>query len=475
MNINAHDFFKLIDLKAEKGRKTYENGEHTDYVLYKLHFQSLRNEFLNEKSVEVLKSAALLRSLKLLVEEENTAPIISYYPRFSAFVLKESSFTESFPTETEDGEHLLDDGERLKLWMKTQVEKGNISVEKDMSIKNKVVSSLLSRSLTVYENPLFSTVKSKSAGHEKPNLLCVDDSMGFLSNAKNASAFILLNSLFFAMETTDMENIHTSFGQPYGLTINEGKTITPPLFRRGAFFVDVNGNCRVDIVSAEKENFFIDEIPFISFENCEIWRRPRHRYTSLTHGDIDVVIVNGKIISWKEGGNTEIPDAGFILRMEKSHFRKLRNFHLSFKNNANMRFAVQGGPILVKEGKIQEGFGDEEFGGETNYPPTVFPFDWDKTPAARIAIGNAGNEILILAVEGCNKTPYLAGVDSRGFTLQEMAVKMKEMGTENALNLDGGGSMQIRLFGGKPLKYADRRGIPFHEFERPVPAMISVK
>ena len=74
-----------------------------------------------------------------------------------------------------------------------------------------------------------------------------------------------------------------------------------------------------------------------------------------------------------------------------------------------------------------------------------------------------------MIVEGANSSEYVPGLDSRGFTLEELAQVMMDLGVETALNLDGGGSSQVYIRGGKVLKWADRHGREGVEYERPIP------
>ncbi len=436
-------------------------------MIYKVQHPNMKNLFLDHEAGDVLGVSAQIRSLKLMVEG-NFSPVLAYYP----YDVKKISSFESLPKVTEDGEHLVGMPERLVEWMKSESKKGSISLKNGRLVtKNPILDELSSsHSLILYKNP-FSTV-SKEEYVKPSNLFPVHPCMGFIS--EQATRLFFFNSLFFTMEISDMENSHTYFGQPYGLTINNGNVITPPLFKRGAFFVYKDGSMSVETIATEDMKFFIGETLLTPFKNCEIWRRPNAVRTSPSSGDMDMVVINNRVISWKENGNVKIPDAGFAVRVDRKTFENFKNLEISYPHFNDISFVVQGGPILMKDGIANAGFGIEEFGGKVSFPPTVFPFNWDETPAARIAIGNDDENIWVVAVEGCNRYPYEAGFDSRGFTLKELADEFVRLGARNALNLDGGGSVQARFLGSKALKYADRRGIPYHEFERPVPAAVFI-
>ena len=470
MKIIDFDTFERFGIKMEKKRKIYNSTEFTDYVVYKIKGKKLRNFFVGRYDTAALRIAAQIRALKLM-ERGNFSPVISYHPER----VKEFVASELLPVETQDGEHIIGLTERFEKWILSESENGHVLLKNGkLSFVNTFVDDqVLSRFFTIYKLPWTPFELPKESVVKPPNLLPVHSKLGFLS--KRREDLFSFNSLFFTMEITDMKSTYTCFGQPYGLTINDGKIMTPPLFKRGTFFMDCEGNVQVRSFSVEDVEFFIGEVRLIPSKNCEIWRRPRASRTSMSLGDVDIVVINDHVVSFKENGETEIPDAGFVVRIDKKTFEKIENWNISYPKYKKITFALQGGPLILKEGLLYDDFMDEEFGGDIPYPPTVFPFDWDKTPAARLAIGNEKDNVVILAAEGCNNYTYEPGFDSRGFTLEEMGNIMKKEGVENAVNLDGGGSMQIRLLGAKALKYADRRGISYHEFERPVPVGVFIK
>jgi len=423
----------------QKNRKIYDSGEFTNYAVYKYHPKAVKNLFLNGCNAKTLNTVAQMRSLKLMISG-NTLPVVAYclnaVPK--AVVSELSSITA-------DGEHLLSRESRFEEWIVSEAKLGNILLKGGkLCSKNPVWQWLLSsKSVVVQKNP-FSFSKKVETTVMPENLLPVCKKLGKLSES-SMNSMISFNSMFFTMEITDMKNRHTYFGQPYGLSVNNEKVITPALFKRGAFFIYRDGSSEAKTVSVEDMNFKVGGMRLVVSDNCEIWRRPKAIRTNRSTGIVDMIVVNDQVVSWRENGDAEIPDAGFVIRVDKKTFSKMKSFDISYDDLDNVSFAVQGGPILVKEGIPMYGFCDEEFGGKIDYPPTVFPFDWDKTPAARIAIGYDKEKIIVVAVEGCNRYPYQPDFDSRGFTLKELTQVMIENGAQNAINLDGGGSTQIRF------------------------------
>ena len=450
------------NVQFKKYKKSYLSGEVTRYVIYKFRGYYLKNVFLDACNMDVLNSAAWLRSLKLSISG-NAFPILAYCV---GNIPSESINT--LPKITQDGSHLVAPSSIVKNWLLLQASK-ETTISRLFS--DKIFMELLrkSGSIVTYRHLAPYSVNERVSSD---NLLPVHPSLGMLSSQAKTSD-LAFNSLFFTMESSDMQNFHTLFGQPYGLTINNGYVTTPALFNRGTLLMYKSGKVVVQTLALEDMDLKVDNIN-LTRDNSVMYRRPQKLRTDKSKGDIDLVVINDQIMSWKEDGDTEIPDAGFVIRVDKKTFSKIKRYKIAYAGLPDVRFAVQGGPILVKKGTPMEGFQSEEFGGEIEYPPTVFPLDWDATPAARTAIGYDGENFVLVGVEGCNSYPYEPGFDSRGFTLEELTEVMLDNGVTDAINLDGGGSTQVRYLGGKALQYADRMGIKCHEFERPIAAMITV-
>lgn len=93
--------------------------------------------------------------------------------------------------------------------------------------------------------------------------------------------------------------------------------------------------------------------------------------------------------------------------------------------------AIGGGPVLVRNGRIDVTAAQEGFG--TSHTDRRHP---------RTAIGRASDgEIWLIVVDGRQKM-------SAGSTLPELAQQMLGYGLVDAINLDGGGSSAMNLFGG---------------------------
>lgn len=98
----------------------------------------------------------------------------------------------------------------------------------------------------------------------------------------------------------------------------------------------------------------------------------------------------------------------------------------------HLRWAVGGGPWLVRDGQpymdaVSQGIKDDVSG--KRHPRTAAGLD-------------TTGRLLLVTVDGRRS-------DAAGMTLNELADYMKSIGAVNAMNLDGGGSTTMALFGGR--------------------------
>lgn len=119
-----------------------------------------------------------------------------------------------------------------------------------------------------------------------------------------------------------------------------------------------------------------------------------------------------------------------------------------------IKTAVGGGPVLVQNGHVKI-TNDEElkFTGKAIN---------DKHPRTCMGYTNDGY-LIIMVIQG--RFPGIA----EGATLEQEAKLLIELGCEEALNLDGGGSSCMLVNGKETIKPSDKTG------ERPVPAVFLIK
>lgn len=104
---------------------------------------------------------------------------------------------------------------------------------------------------------------------------------------------------------------------------------------------------------------------------------------------------------------------------------------------------VGGGPVLIRDGVIVNTYDNEMFKETTDVGATV------NNP--RTAIGStADGRIILFVCEGRNQTPA-----TPGFTLEETAKILFDLGCVEAINLDGGGSSCMLVNGKETIKPSD--------------------
>ena len=135
-------------------------------------------------------------------------------------------------------------------------------------------------------------------------------------------------------------------------------------------------------------------------------------------------------------------------------FRKKLHASKISSRKWKMNAAVGGGPVLIQGGEISIS-NNEEY----RFPGKAID---DRHP--RTAMGyTADNKLIILVVEGRN-----SGV-AEGASLKHLAMMMKEIGCEEALNLDGGGSSCMVVNGKNTIRPSDKDAQ-----QRPVPAVFII-
>ncbi|WP_243296582.1 phosphodiester glycosidase family protein [Bacillus litorisediminis] len=143
----------------------------------------------------------------------------------------------------------------------------------------------------------------------------------------------------------------------------------------------------------------------------------------------EVLVENGKVVKSSPSiTNSNIPENSFLLIGREAGAAALQPLKIGdevsveyapkVSNGELFTFAIGGNPTLVKDGEVQ-------------------PVD-DSVTAPRTAIGFSadGKEMYLVVVDGRQAS-------SRGMTLREMGELMKEFGSYQALNLDGGGSSTL--------------------------------
>ncbi|QDR82092.1 phosphodiester glycosidase family protein [Sporomusa termitida] len=307
-----------------------------------------------------------------------------------------------------------------------------------------------------------SWLRNQASGPLWAHILEVDPQAGFavqpvLSNgvikglepllpmAERAGAIAAVNGSYFGPDGTII-----------GLLKIDGEIASTPALPRTALGIMPDGRMLIDQVEYEGQV----ELPDDRTVTIHGVNRPRGENELVLYNGLyapatgsnnfgrEYVVVNGKVTAVNTG-NSPIPPAGFVLSAHGAAAGLLAG--LSIGDGVRLqqtlgpewdktRHALGAGPMLVKNNsvflttKIEE-FGSDVAGGR----------------APRTALGlKADGKILVVVVDGRQEL-------STGMTLLELALFMQELGAQEAMNLDGGGSSEMVLNGKIINRPSDRR------------------
>ncbi len=297
----------------------------------------------------------------------------------------------------------------------------------------------------------------------------------FLLSAAAPEARLKVNASFFILDAFDCATRYDTVGTPFGLAVENGRVLLPPLYEREALFVTRDGRVSVERPSLRELTlrFSGGEIPL--GKDAVYFTRPATRRTPPGRG-WDHVLVGRRVLDVRPAGGCEVPASGFVLRAG----RRLASAGdtLEYGGYEDLLFAVQAGNSLVRGGVVTERFLSPFYNiyrpWRTPYPPSLYPLDYEKARAARIALGaDAAGKPMLLWAEGAAKVGYRPGEGGCGVSLSEFAALCRRLGMVSGVNLDGGGSAQLLLDGQRALRISDRTD-DGRELERAVPLGLAV-
>ena len=285
----------------------------------------------------------------------------------------------------------------------------------------------------------------------------VAGTMGFLSSLKDAGA--AAGSQPFLRESSDRDSPYDVHGLAYGLRIGNGNILSPPLFHREALAVFNDGALRIIRPELRDLKVTIGEDSFRDSEGAVFHFRPEERVTPPSSGT-DLVIINRRLSAERDGGGTVIPMGGFVISLPYHYRTEARE--VSYSGLEDIAFALQAGPVLIRDGKVEREITWPFYEGEgTPFPPASYPL---KGRDARTGLGamKDGSPALLWA-EGKSDE----GNTGRGMTLKEFAAAAKDLGLWNLIILDEGDYAGIAHYGKRKLRMAGA--------EQPVPSVIAIR
>ena len=326
----------------------------------------------------------------------------------------------------------------------------------------------------------------------------------FVQNHERIAAF---NTSHFLHEHDDLVSHHSGYGDAIGLMVSENTILRPPLYQRGCLLFD-GAEWTVHTMSLEDIALILpDDISLRADArgDCQFGLNPAHPSaiaiytraarlgengrpldrTPLEDRRHEFVIVNRQVLSWKRGGNLQIPQNGFVLSLGADALPEPAIEKIAEDAWIEYEFAdpskglvsgVQAGPILLQDGRnvLESADTNEEFwasrsiGGEHIVGITPVNLDpglpGERKARTALGIKEDGN-LLLLVVDGCDPAARTE-LDSAGATLFELADWLAARGAIQALNMSGEGSSHLFVQGGLANRPSDRRGQKGVVYER---------
>ena len=307
-------------------------------------------------------------------------------------------------------------------------------------------------------------------------IIPVADVSGFMAQTAQ-EAEMKVNGSFFIMDPFDCATPFDHVGTCFGLYVKDGVVERPPLYGREALIVKKDGNVQVAVPELSKTKVQIGGYTFTAGENARIYTRPR--WAKAPAGKGKKLVIVGRRVEAVYDSSAPVPASGFVMAVDGDCAVKAGDA-VTYLGMEDVAFGIQVGNSIVKDGvptmEFKSRFYNIRALQPVPYPPCLYPLKYHASRAARIALGadKTGKPMLLWA-EGAAKLGHEPGKDSCGATLADMARICKELGFENAVNLDGGGSAQILLKNRRSLQVSDRSAADFTESERPVPMGLMVK
>ena len=303
-------------------------------------------------------------------------------------------------------------------------------------------------------------------------IIPVGNQAGFLTESEGS---LKVNTSFFIMDPIDCATAFDHIGTAFGLMVKDGVVESPPLFSRESLLVKADGSVCIECTDLKKLRIRIGNEVFTHGENAIVYSRPEHARTAPTNG---LVIIGRRVIAICNG-RTRVPASGFIL-CPKGDFHATPGDLVIYEGMEDIHFGIQVGNSIIRDGVKTTDFISKFYNiralDPIAYPPSLYPLDFENARAARMALGaDSDGKPMLLWAEGMAKLGHIPGVDSCGASLTEMANICAQLGMQNAVNLDGGGSAQILLNGQRSLMISDRHAEDFSEAERPVPAGLVIQ
>lgn len=265
--------------------------------------------------------------------------------------------------------------------------------------------------------------------------------------AQAQGAVAAINGTFFA-----------AGGKPLGSLLINKELVSTPIYDRTTLIISDDRRCYIDNVSidcyfktAKGIRYDLIGVNQGREENTSVLYTPVWGEKTGTNDRGLELIISGAVVKDIRPGNSAIPSDGYVISMSGPATQFVQenvkvgdkiDFHIKVVpltvSPSSILHLVSGGPRLVKDGIVYVSKHDEKFRS-----------DIAQGRAARTAVGiTKDNKLLLVTVDGLPRVKSERNDRSSiGLTLEELAELMINLGSTDAMNLDGGGSTTMWIDG----------------------------
>jgi len=249
------------------------------------------------------------------------------------------------------------------------------------------------------------------------------------------------------------------FGDVIGWFVEDGMEASPPIFNRAALIVTEDERIhirRVFMTHVELPNgqrIAWDAVNTARTGEVVLYNGLIGFSTPRAPDYVDVAVARYRIEDIREGGGAPIPLLGFVLSIPRERAGEwLNGLHVGDRVVVGHNFppqlgrvqqAMACGPLLVRDGQIDLDPEFEDFGEkDTSVVPFSLTRRADTFHTARSFVMLKGDRVVLGTVSG---TALGSGPPrvSLGMTFGELAQLCLDLGAEQAIALDGGGSSSL--------------------------------
>lgn len=270
---------------------------------------------------------------------------------------------------------------------------------------------------------------------------------------------VCLDARDLGIDLTDDADLH--LGELVGWFVTDGVELAPPLFNRAVLAVTADHRAHIrrvamaDVLLPNSRRVTWGAVNHAESGTTVLWDRVAGDRTTKSAGHVDACISRSTVVDIRPGGQSHIPLLGFVLAIPASVAEAvLDGVRVGDEVVVGNDFptglgavtqAMACGPQLVRDGQVDIDFDAEGLGEKDT---TVLPLSLsrvvDSFRAARSFVFLRDGRVVFGVVSGISMGGGRPGdLTSVGMTFGELAQLCTDLGADDAIALDGGGSSSL--------------------------------